>query len=199
MVTEATGASLTLATLTVKSWVAVAPAVSVAVTRISRLPTSSLAGVPEKVWLAASKLSQAGSGLPSARLADRLRLSPASTSLKLAAGTVKLKPASSVLAWLEISTEATGASLMLAMLIVKFWEALAPDVSVAVTRISRLPTSPLSGVPEKVLVAGSKLSQAGSGLPSARLAERLRLSPTSTSLKLAGGTVKLKPASSVPD
>ena len=61
------------------------------------------------------------------------------------------------------------------------------------------PTSSFSGVPEKVLVAGSKLSQAGSGLPSARVADRVRLSPTSTSVKLAGGTVKLKPASSLVD
>ena len=43
------------------------------------------------------------------------------------------------------------------------------------------------GVPEKVWVAGSKLSQAGSGLPSARVADRVSVSPTSTSLKLSGG------------
>ena len=61
------------------------------------------------------------------------------------------------------------------------------------------PTSPLRGVPEKVLVAGSKLSQAGSGLPSARVAASVRLSPTSTSMKLVAGTVKLKPASSLVD
>src|SRR3989337_2432496 len=173
MVTEATGPSLVLLTVTWKSWVALALEVAVAGTGISRLPTSPLSGVPEKVLVAGSKLSQAGSGLPSARLADRLRLSPASTSLKLAAGTVKLKPASSVLAWSEISTEATGASLMLAMLIVKFWEALAPDVSVAVTRTASAPTSSFKGVPEKLLVAGSKLSQAGSGLPSASVADRV--------------------------
>ncbi|MNN82929.1 hypothetical protein D3C81_1999210 [compost metagenome] len=42
---------------------------SVAVTLMFRLPTAVLPGVPLKVWLAALKLSQFGSGLPSARLA----------------------------------------------------------------------------------------------------------------------------------
>ena len=58
-------------------------------------PTSSFRGVPENVWVPGSKLSQAGSVLPSARVADRVSVSPTSTSLKLVAGTVKLKPASS--------------------------------------------------------------------------------------------------------
>jgi hypothetical protein len=98
MITEATGASLTLATLTMKSWVAVAPEVSVAVTRMLSAPTSSFRGVPEKVWVTGSKLSQAGSGLPSASVADRVSWSPTSTSVKLVAGTVKLKPASSLVA-----------------------------------------------------------------------------------------------------
>ncbi|MNG04193.1 hypothetical protein D3C84_873070 [compost metagenome] len=42
--------------------------------------------------------------------------------------------------------------------------------SVAVTRRLRLPTSALPGVPLKVCVAGSKLSQPGSGSPLASLA-----------------------------
>ena len=62
MTTEATGPSLVLLTVTVKSWVAVAPAVSVAVTRMVSAPTSSFSGVPEKVWVAGSKLSQAAAG-----------------------------------------------------------------------------------------------------------------------------------------
>src|SRR6185503_8462428 len=104
---------------------------------------------------------------------------------------------SSVLAWSAMTAEATGPSLVLATVTVKSWEAVAPALSVAVTRIWSAPTSPLSGVPENVLVAGSKLSQAGRALPSVRVADRVRLSPTSTSLKLLGATVKLKPASSV--
>ena len=100
-------------------------------------PTSPLSGVPEKVWVPALKLSQAGSGLPSARVAERVRLSPTSTSLKLAAGTVKEKPASSLLAWSAMTAEATGPSFVLLTVTVKSWEAVAPAVSVAVTRISR--------------------------------------------------------------
>ena len=86
IVTEATGASLVLATVTVKSWVAVAPAVSVAVTRMVSAPTSSFRGVPEKVCVPGSKLSHAGSGLPSASVADRVSVSPTSTSVKLVGG-----------------------------------------------------------------------------------------------------------------
>ena len=98
-----------------------------------------MSGVPEKVWVAALKLSQAGSGLPSARVAERVRLSPTSTSLKLAGGTVKEKPASSVLAWSAMTAEATGPSLVLLTVTVKSWAAVAPAVSVAVTRISMAP------------------------------------------------------------
>ena len=147
--------------------------------------------------MAASKLSHAGKGLPSASVAERVRLSPTSTSLKLAGGTVKLKPASSLVVWSAMVTETTGASLTLATLTLKSWEAVAPEVSVAVTRMVRAPTSSFSGVPENVWVAASKLSHAGKGLPSASVADRVSWSPTSTSLKLAGGTVKLKPASSL--
>ena len=39
------------------------------------------------------------------------------------------------------------------------------------TRMARSPTSPFSGVPEKVCVAGSKLSQAGRAEPSSWVAE----------------------------
>src|SRR5258705_13888650 len=101
-------------------------------------------------------------------------------------------PVSLLVAGAAMEEVMTGASLVLLTVTVKSWDAVAPAVSVAVTRISRLPTSPLSGVPEKVLVAGSKLSQAGSGLPLARVADRVRLSPTSTSLKLLGATVDRK-------
>ncbi|WJM81185.1 hypothetical protein QTI90_23980 [Pectobacterium brasiliense] len=64
--------------------------------------------------------------------------------------------------------------------------------SVAVTRITSVPTSPLPGVPEKVPVTGLKVIQPGSGEPSARVALSVRVSP-SGSLKVPAGTVKLKP------
>ena len=82
---------------------------------------------------------------------------------------MKLKAASSLVAWSAMTAEATGPSLVLLTVTVKSWEAVAPAVSVAVTRMVSAPTSPFSGVPEKVLGSGLKLSQAGSGLPSARL------------------------------
>ena len=49
--------------------------------------------------------------------------------------------------------------------------AAALEPSVAVTRIDRLPTSPLAGVPLKLRVPGVKLSQVGSNVPSASVAE----------------------------
>ena len=65
----------------------------------------------------------------------------------------------------------------------------------AETQIKTEPTSPESGVPVKVPVLASKLSQLGSAEPSAKLALRVRLSPASTSLKVSVGRVKLKAVS----
>jgi hypothetical protein len=65
----ATGASFVLVTSSVKVRAAEAPFVSVAVTRRVMVPTSSFSGVPENVWVAASNESQAGSGLPLAKVA----------------------------------------------------------------------------------------------------------------------------------
>ena len=155
-----------------------------------------MSGVPVKVPVVGLKLSQLGSGEPSARVALRLRLSPASTSLKVWLGSVKLKVTSSVALWLAMLW-LNGASLLLATVSEKSLLALAPEPSVAVTRTFTAPTSPLSGVPVKVPVLALKLSQLGSGEPSASVALRLRLSPTSTSLKVWLGRVKLKAASSV--
>ena len=42
-------------------------------------------------------------------------------------------------------------------------DTLAPELSLAVTRITRVPTSALTGVPLKVSVSGSKASHFGSG------------------------------------
>ena len=63
--------------------------------------------------------------------------------------------------------------------------------SLAVSLMLRLPTSALPGVPEKVLVAGSKCSQVGRAEPSARVAFRVRVSP-SGSTKVPAGTVKFR-------
>jgi hypothetical protein len=65
----ATGASLVSTTSRVKVCDAEAPLVSVAVTRRVMVPTFTFSGVPVNVWVAASKVSQAGSGLPSAKVA----------------------------------------------------------------------------------------------------------------------------------
>ena len=60
---------MTLATSTLNEVVALTPEVSVAVMAMTRVPTSALAGVPEKVWVAASKLSQEGKAPLSAKVA----------------------------------------------------------------------------------------------------------------------------------
>ncbi|MNN77912.1 hypothetical protein D3C81_1944170 [compost metagenome] len=62
-----------------------------------------------------------------------------------------------------------GASLVLATLRVKRTSAVAPP-SLTRTRTSIAPTSPFAGVPLKVRVAGSNVSQAGNGSPLARVA-----------------------------
>ncbi|MOA68894.1 hypothetical protein D3C78_1967500 [compost metagenome] len=63
------GASLVLATVRVKVVLALRLPLSVAVTRTSRLPTSICAGVPLKVRVPTSKISQSGNASPLARLA----------------------------------------------------------------------------------------------------------------------------------
>ena len=59
-----TGASLTLATVRMKSPVAFAPPVSVAVTRTLIAPPSAFSGVPLNCRVAALKLSHVGSAPP---------------------------------------------------------------------------------------------------------------------------------------
>src|ERR1035437_9283579 len=91
--------------------------------------------------------------------------------------------------WLSLDTLATDKP--------NCWLTLAPEESVAVILRLRLPISPLAGVPLKLLVIASKLSHVGSGLPLARVAVNVRLSPASTSLKLLAGTTNEKDAFSV--
>ena len=75
-----TGASLTLATVSMNSSLAAKSSGSTAVTRSTTLPTSAWPGVPLSVCVAAFKLSQAGSAVLGAMLgtvvASNCRLSP---------------------------------------------------------------------------------------------------------------------------
>ena len=73
-------------TVSTKVSLSLAPAGSVAVTRRERLAASTSAGVPEKVRVAGLNVSQAGSGVPSALVAVRLRVSAGSGSVKVPAG-----------------------------------------------------------------------------------------------------------------
>ena len=106
---------------------------SVAVTIISRLPTFSFNGVPENVRLVASKLNQDGRSDPSLKVAEYVRLSPASTSLKVSLGIEKLKALSSSTLWSEMALTNVGASFTSLIVIVKAVEWVKPLVSVAVT------------------------------------------------------------------
>ena len=106
---------------------------SVAVTIISRLPTFSFNGVPENVRLVASKLNQDGRSDPSLKVAEYVRLSPASTSLKVSLGIEKLKALSSSTLWSEMALANVGASFTSLIVIVKAVEWVKPLVSVAVT------------------------------------------------------------------
>ena len=77
-----------------------------------------------------------------------------------------MKALSSVAVWLAIAFSRVGALLTLPTVIAKVSLTVAPSVSVAVTWMFKLPTSPLPGVPLKVRVAASKVNQVGNGLPS---------------------------------
>src|SRR4029077_9002490 len=103
---------LVLATESVNTSLAEAAEPSVAVTLTSIAPTSPLTGVPEKAPVAGLNVSQAGSGLPLARVADRVRVSPTSTSAKVLAGTVNENAESSVAPWSARAWARVGASLV---------------------------------------------------------------------------------------
>ena len=188
---------VTALTFSAKSWMALAPAWSVAVILSTRLSTSPNAGVPLRLRVAASKVNQDGSGVPSTCVAEKLKISPASTSLKASAGRVKLKAAASVAVCAAITLATVGASFVLAMATLKLDEIVAPARSVAVTFRLRVLTSRFNGVPVKVPVAELKVSHAGSGVSSLSAADSVSTSPTSTSVKVSAGTLKLNTASSV--
>ena len=142
-----------------------APAESVAVTRTSIAPTSAFSAMPLKVRVGASKLSQPGRAAPLLSVAVWLSVSPTSTSAKVPAPKVKLKAASSVTVWSASGSATVGMSLLLSTVTRKSSDTAAPAESVAVTRRSIAPTSAFSGVPLKVRVVASKLSQDGRAAP----------------------------------
>src|SRR3990172_12630820 len=91
-----------------------------------------------------------------------LNVSPASGSVSLDSNAAALRvtpPPSSCAA--PTSSAAAGLSLTLATDRLNRLDLVKPSLSVAVTATFRLPTSALSGVPLKVPLAPSKLSQEG--------------------------------------
>ena len=142
-----------------------------------------------------SKLSQPGRALPLARVAVIVRLSPASTSAKVPAGTTKPKAVSSDACCAVSATATVGASFTAATVSKNVSKADSVP-SLAFTFNCSTPLKLAGGVPEKVRVAVSKLSQPGRALPLARVAEIVRLSPVSTSAKVPTGTTKLHAVSS---
>ncbi len=171
------GAALVSPTWMTKSLATLAAARSVAVTRIVRSPTAALSGVPTNRPVAGKKVSQIGSGAGSppavSWTALRVRTSPASGSTKVPAGTAKTKGSPSSACWSTSGVTSSGGSFVPSTSRPKTSATAVPAPSVAVTRTSRVPTSSLPGVPAKPAAAGSKASQAGSGLPSERSAARV--------------------------
>ena len=184
----ANGVSLMLTIVNTKSCVALAPAASVANTRSVRLPTSALVGVPLKLRLVASNVNQPGNGAPLVSVADQTSVSPVSMSAKAAAGKLRLNPLSSMVSWLPTGVAAVGASLTLTTTSTMSCAALAPATSVARTRSVRLPTSALVGVPLKLRLVASNVSQVGSAAPLASVADQVSVSPASTSVKASAGS-----------
>ena len=89
---NATGASLTLTTVNWKMSLTEPPSGSVAVIRSCKGPTSLFSGTPVKVFVAESKCSQAGKGVPSFSVANKVRLPLplGSASLNMLAGSVSV-------------------------------------------------------------------------------------------------------------
>ncbi len=83
---------------------------------------------------------------------------------------------------------ASGGSLTLPMVSVKPVLAVAPSLSVALTVMGRLPTSASWGVPDRVRVAGSKRSHAGSAVPSPVATLQVSTSPESRSSSVNAST-----------
>ncbi|MNI61253.1 hypothetical protein D3C73_1165140 [compost metagenome] len=91
------GVSFTFNTLMEKSLDTCAPAVSVAVTLTTTVPTSLFPGVPLNVRVAGLKVSQLGKLLPPASVASYLKVSPASISANVFTGISKVNGAFSLI------------------------------------------------------------------------------------------------------
>ncbi len=124
--------------------------------------------------------------------------SPRSTSVTLTSGARSMTVSSPATATRSVPPTAaiSGASLVLFTVRSNSASTLWPAASVAVTLTDTVPTSPFSGVPEKVPVSGSKASQAGRAVSSACVAASVRFSTPPSSAKASEGTAKVKAASS---
>ena len=129
------------------------------------MPESVAVGAAVKLIVDVSKASQAGSGLVSAKVAEKARVSPTSASVKLGLGSAKRRVLPPTVVRSATVAATMGASLTSSTCNRNSPLAAAPAVSLAVTRMSSAPTSALAGVPLKVRLAASKRSQPGRGAP----------------------------------
>src|SRR5687768_5221440 len=157
-----TGASLTGAIVS-RNVSDASSAPSLALTLRSSVTFAFKGGVPENVRAAASNVSHDGKAEPSDRVAVYVRV-VLSTSAKAPSGTWNVQGMSSIALCSAIPT-VTGASLTGVTVSVNLSER-SYEPSLAVTLRSIEPLKSRGGVPEKVRVAASNASQAGSAEPS---------------------------------
>ena len=150
-----TGASLTLLTTTSKTLELLPPLASVTVNVTVLVPTSPLPGVPESVFVDASKLNQSADA--EAFIAIVKSVSPASTSEAV----ITCEKAASCATELSDVVEIVGASFVFATVIVKVSVADKPVLSVKTTLSTTSPTKSLSGVPVKTPVEDENVSHDG--------------------------------------
>ena len=145
--------------------------------------------------VAALYVTPAGSEAGTLTTDNRL---PTSTSDALASASSVTAAPSSVAAPVT-APETTGASLVLATVSVNADATVAPARSVATTFNDTAPTSPFSGVPLKVRVAGLNVSHDGNAAPLANVAVYVSVSPSgeSASANVLVPTTKLNGESSV--
>ena len=153
------------------------------------VPMSSVLGVPLNVKVSLSNVSQLA--LPGA-FPENVWLSMVYVRTSFASGSWNIVGGSShsngtpVLAVMPGPTGMfkTGASLISVTCMEKMPETARSNVSVAVTLISKVPTSPLFGVPLKVPVSGLKSSQSGRVVVPTWLAVQVRRSPFCVSMSV---------------
>ena len=157
---EIVGASLVLVTVRTNVSLTAALDPSVAVTTIVCVPTFALIGVP----LIVPELIESVLGAPDIVYVSE---SPESTSVNAAAA-FKLYDASSAVLASAIAEVTVGASLVLVTVITKLCAVEELEASVAVITTLCVPTSELSGVPERTpdpVPTSTKLAQSGIVVP----------------------------------